>query len=122
MRSSGSPRPGAFHRICEHLYGMAPGETNHSIGKPTGQGVWLGPPFTLEFKYLRIVDRTTADCHNRINLSTTLDATLHAVSGLEVSVLGVSSGHSGAVGGESDGRRSMIRERSIPAEPGCGAI
>ena len=90
------------------VYAMAPGETI--------------PPFTLEFKYPRIVDRTTADCHNRIKLSTTLDATLHAVSGLEVSVLGVSSGHSGAVGGESEGRRSMIRERSIPAEPGCGAI
>ena len=122
MRSSGSPRPGAFHRICEHLYAMALGETNHSIGKPTGQGVWLGPPITLEFKYLRTVDRTTADCYNRIIRSTTLDATPHAASGLEVSVLAACSRHSGAVGGVTEGRRSTIRERSIPAEQGCGAI
>ena len=103
-------------------YAMAPGERIHAIGQPTGQGVWLGPPITVEFKYLRTVDRTTADCHNRINLSTTPDATPHASSGLDVSVLAVCSRHPGAVGGESEGRRSMIREHSIPAEPGCGAI
>ena len=96
-------------------YAMAPGERIHAIGKPTGQGVWLGPPITVEFKYLRTVDRTTADCYNRIILSTTLDATPHAASGLEVSVLAVCSRHSGAVGGVTEGRRSTIRERLIPA-------
>ena len=91
-------------------YAMAPGERIHAIGQPTGQGVWLGPPITVEFQYLRTVGRTTADCYNRNIPSTSLDATPHAAAGLEVSVLAARSRHSGAVGLDTEGLRPTIRE------------
>ena len=84
-------------------------ERNNAIGNPTGQGVRLGPPITVEFQYLRTVGRTTADCYNRIIPSTSLDATPHAAAGLEVSVLAARSRHSGAVGLDTEGLRPTIR-------------